>query len=298
MSGPRFAVGPRLWRHEDVADGGETGFATMLDDAAAAGFAGIELGGGYPRDAASPALLAARGLALAAADYRLDLTDGQFIAMALNEVNGFLDALVAAGCPTLVMSVPLVPERARVAGRVNEAGARQLRDDEWQNLADALNELGERCKARGLALAYRPRVGTWVETTTELKKLMSLTDSGLVGLALDTGHCAYAGLDPLQALDTYRWRIRHVILQDLDPAVRDVALRHGLDYREALRRRIFPALGAGGVDLAGVAAKLTEQEYEGWIVAEQETSALPPREAASANRAALGRLFAAATPAG
>jgi inosose dehydratase len=112
-------------------------------------------------------------------------------------------------------------------------------------------------------------------------------------LALDTGHCAYAGWDPIEALDTWRWRVRHVTVQDLDPAVRDVALRHGLDQREAIRRKIFPALGAGKLDLAGVAAKLAELDYDGWLVAEQEGAGVPARDAATANRAALAQLFPA-----
>lgn len=290
--GVRLAGGHRLWGHDDVADLPQSHLPAILDEAAQAGFAGVELGEVHAREAGLAEQLASRGLALAAVEYRPDLTDGHGIAVTLNAINGFLDALAALGCPTLVMSVPLAAERARVAGRVTEAGARPLRDDEWQNLADALNELGERCKARGLALAYRPRVGTWVETPTEVKKLMSLTDSALVGLALDTGHCAYAGWDPVQALDTWRWRVRHVTVQDLDPAVREVALRHGLDVREAVKRKIFPAIGAGKLDLAGVAAKLAELEYDGWVVAEQEGPAIAAGEAAKANRAALAALFA------
>ena len=268
MSAPRFAL--------PVA-GGE------LDAALAAGFAGVVLDRAQAEDPAVTEALKSSGLALAAVSWQPDLTDGHGVAMALNGINGFLDAAAAAGTQTLVVAAPSVPERARVAGRVTEAGARGLRDDEWQNLADALNELGERCKARGLALAYLPRAGTWVETANELKKLMSLTDSGLVGLALDTGHAAYSGWDALQALDTYRWRLRLVTFQDLDPAVREVAQRHGLDLAEARRRGLFPAVGAGKLDLGAIAAKLAELEFDGWVAA-----------AAPGDHAQLAALFGAA----
>lgn len=293
MSKRMFGTVPILWNNDDVPDlTPPVPFERVLDEIAAAGFTGTELGTNFPRDpVALKAALDARGLTLTGAYYCPDLTDGQGVAAALNEVNAFLDFLVAVGCGTLVAAAPVVKERARVAGRVNEAGARQLRDDEWQNLADALNELGERCKARGLQLAFHNHAGTYVETPTELKKLMSLTDSQLVGLCLDTGHYAYGGGNPAEAIDTYRWRLRYVHLKDLDPAVKDVAVRHGLDFMEALRRQVFTELGKGCSDLAAVAAKLDEIGYEGWIVAEQDTSKLPPLQAAKANRAALAGLF-------
>lgn len=289
----RYGTVPILWNNDDVPElTPPVPYEQVLAEIELAGFAGTELGTNYPRDAqVLKQALHARGLVLSGAYYCPGLTDGERVAHALNEVNAFLDFLAEVGCAALIVAEPVVPERSRVAGRVNEAGARTLRDDEWENLAGALDELGERCKQRGLFLAFHNHAGTFVETPTELKKLLNLTDPALVGLCLDTGHYTYGGGDPVQAIDTYRNRLKYVHLKDLDLAVKDTCVRHGLDFKEALRRRVFTELARGGANLHDVASKLLEIGYEGWVVAEQDTSKLPPLEAARENRQALSILF-------
>src|SRR5580698_5689595 len=65
----RFGVSPIAWANDDMPKlGADTSLETILADAAAIGFAGIELGGKFPRDpAALRALLA---------PHRLDLIGG------------------------------------------------------------------------------------------------------------------------------------------------------------------------------------------------------------------------------
>lgn len=289
----RFATVPILWNNDDVP--GPTpaiAWETVLDEIAAAGFAGTELGTNFPHDAAvlGPAL-ASRGLSLAAAYYAPGLIEGVGIAAALNQVNELLDLLVALDCRTLIVAEPLVPERARMAGRVTAQGGRSLSDDQWENLAEGLNELGARCQKRGLELALHPNAGTFIETPMEIKKVLNLTDSTLVGLCLDTGHIAYGGGNPVDLLNTYARRVRHVHLKDLDRAVYDAITRAGLGLHEALRRRVFCEVGQGAVDMAAIVSLLQDAGYEGWIVAEQDTCVSTPLAAARANRAALDRLF-------
>ncbi|MEB3329912.1 MAG: TIM barrel protein [Candidatus Sericytochromatia bacterium] len=235
-----------------------------LAAAAAAGFEGVALPGGVDLVALPPAPLAP-GLRPVLASLSPGLTDGQAVALALNQINPLLDALAAAGCETVVVSEPGVPGRLRVAGRVHEAGARGLRDEEWHNLAGALDELGGRCRARGLALAFAPRAGSWVETPVELKRLLNSTDAELVGLSLDTGHVAYGGGNAAAAVETWRWRLRHVHLQAVDTAVLDTALRHGLGLDEALRRGVFRLPEAHHHPLQAVLEALLEGDLAGWL---------------------------------
>lgn len=294
MTGLRFGASPLLWNHDHLLDlTSEVPYEVVLDEIAQAGYQGTELGRGFPRDPAvlGPAL-SARGLALAGVGYVPGLTEGQGVAAALNSVNSLLDFLSALGCSTLIIAEPVAPERAAVAGRVNEVGGRALRDDQWQNLAHGLNELGARCRGRGISLAFHPHVGTYIETPLEVKQLMNMTDSDLVGLCLDTGHYAYGGGDPAEVVATYRWRLRHVQLKDMDLTIKQACTAAGLSFKEALRRHVFCELGTGSVDLAGVAASLLSDGYAGWVVAEQDTSALTPLAAASANRRAMDTLLA------
>lgn len=293
MSILRYGTVPILWNNDDVPElTPPVPWEQVLEEIELAGFAGTELGSNYPRDAqVLKQALHDRGLRLSGAYYCPGLTDGERVAAALNEVNPFLDFLAEVGCEALLAAEPVVTERSRVAGRVNEAGARTLRDDEWENLAGALNELGARCKARGMYLAFHNHAGTFVETPTELKKLMNTTDPEVVGLCLDTGHYTYGGGNPVEAIATWRNRLRYVHLKDLDLKVKETCVRHGLDFKEALRRRVFTELARGGANLHDVASKLLEIGYEGWVVAEQDTSKLAPLEAARENRQALSILF-------
>jgi inosose dehydratase len=64
----------------------------------------------------------------------------------------------------------------------------------------------------------------------------------------------------------------------------------------AIRERIFTELGNGVLDLNGVVAALDGIGYDGWIMVEQDSSWLPPAEAAEiggrALRSALARVGA------
>jgi inosose dehydratase len=289
----RFGTVPMLWNNEDVPDvTGAVHFEQVLDEIAQAGYEGTELGASYPRNPdLLKAALSARNLTLSAAYYCPGLTDPQEAEAALDQVDGFLDFLAAVGAQTLVVAEPLSKARAAVAGRVRMGDAPTLSDDNWQTLADSLNQLGARCAARGMNLAFHNHVGTYIETANELKKLLNLTDPRLVGLCLDTGHYAYAGGNPLEVLETYLLRLRLVHLKDLDARVLGGVIAQRLNFTEALRRRVFTELGKGSVPVAQIANFLQAQGWSGWVVADQDTSFLTPLEAAKANRQALDRYF-------
>lgn len=275
MSTLRLALSSDAWPPTAPAD-----WDTRLQEAKRAGFEGLALWDTPLSASLALAPLASNlGLLPCAVSYAPGLSDGQGIATALNEINPTLDALAAAHCEILLVSEPRQAARAGVAGRVHEAGARGLRDDEWQNLADGLNELGARCQARGLRLAFCPAVGTYVETPTELRRLMNLTDASLVGLCLDVGSYIYAGGNPAEALSTYRWRLALLRVQDVNTGVLDAALRQGLDLPAAEARGVFCGLGEGHVAWQPLFATLIESGYGGWLVLGPGTMTAGPAEA-------------------
>lgn len=289
----RFGTVPILWNNDDVPElTPPVPFEQVLDEMAQAGFVGTELGTNYPREAAVlREALFARGLVLSGAYYCPGLTEPDAAQASLDAVDPFLDFLQAAGCETLIAAEPIRKERDAIAGRVHAVGGPTLTDAQWRTLADALNELGARCKARGMQLAFHNHAGTYVETPSELKKLLNLTEPSLVGLCLDTGHYAFAGGNPAEAVDTYRNRLRYLHLKDLDPQVRADLLKDRGSFMTALRRRIFTELGRGCVDVAAIARLLQEADWNGWVVAEQDTSFQAPLGSAKANREALVECF-------
>lgn len=229
--------------------------------------------------AAIAAVTQAAGLRICASACTLQLTDGQAIAKTLNGINAMLDTLSAIQCEILVVSEPVHLSREGFAGRVHEAGARSLRDDEWQNLADGLNELGARCHTRGIKLAFRPALGSFVETPTEVKRLLNLTDAHLVGLCLDVAACVYGGGNPAEAISTYRWRLKLLQLQDINTTVLDAALRQGLTPSLAEARGVFGPPGQGQIDWSRVFNAVAEADESMWLVLEKHSAPHGPIDA-------------------
>jgi inosose dehydratase len=116
--------------------------------------------------------------------------------------------------------------------------------------------------------------------------LLSRTDPLLLGLCLDTGHCTFAGGNPITALRKYRDRVWHVHFKDCSPTVAAAVRQQGLSYFEAVRRGVFCELGKGSVDFAAIVAELRNMAWDGWIVVEQDVlpSMGTPAESARRNR--------------
>jgi inosose dehydratase len=123
----------------------------------------------------------------------------------------------------------------------------------------------------GLRTAFHHHSATYVETPAEVEALLDLTPPDLLGLCLDTGHYAYGGGDPLEALRRFGDRVWHVHFKDWDAEVAARARAEGWDYLEALRRGIFCDLGRGGLDFPSLLGQLRAQGYDGWVVVENES---------------------------
>ncbi len=289
----RFGTVPILWNNDDLPDlrGGHViPHGEVLDAIAKTGFAGTELGSNYPRDARILRVeLESRQLTLSGAYWCPGLTDAAEAEAELEAVEPFLAFLEAVGCQHLIAAEPLDPRRAAVAGRVASGPA--LLEEGWRSLSQALDELGWRCRGRGIDLAFHNHAGTWVETPAEIAKLMGMTSRERVGLCLDTGHWTVGGGSAEQAVRDWLPRLRYVHLKDVDPAVLAALRDVGFDFHEALRRRIFTELGKGCVATAAIAAALREARWSGWVVSEQDTSWLEPCDAARHNYEALTAAF-------
>jgi inosose dehydratase len=73
-----------------------------------------------------------------------------------------------------------------------------------------------------------------------------------------------------------------VHLKDVDPDVLErLRARELDDFGAAIRDRIFTELGNGALDLDGVLAALEGIGFGGWMMVEQDSSWLPPSEAAA-----------------
>jgi inosose dehydratase len=139
----------------------------------------------------------------------------------------------------------------------------------------------------GISLTYHHHMGTGVQTTQEIDRLMAETDAELVGLLYDTGHLVFSGEDPLAILKRHYPRIRHVHLKDVREALREKAIKEEWSFLKGVKEGVFTIPGDGMIDFKPILTYLKDQGYQGWWVveAEQDPAKANPLEYAMKARA-------------
>ena len=70
-------------------------------------------------------------------------------------------------------------------------------------------------KSMALSLVH-PHAGGFMDFEPEVEKLLSEVDSDVLKLCIDTGHCTYAGFDPVAFMKRHRDRITYVHFKSTD----------------------------------------------------------------------------------
>jgi len=172
-------------------------------------------------------------------------------------------AITAAGGRHLVVIDLVAPERERTAGRAD--AARRLTPPEWDALVAGVRAVCAVAEAEfGLRPVFHPHAGSFVEFADEIERL--LTAVPRLGLCLDTGHSAYAGIDPVELYERFADRVTYLHLKDVDPGV----AAQGLPFWEAIAAGVFCRIGSGAVDFAGLARAMARHGFDGWATVEQD----------------------------
>ncbi len=265
----RLAIAPIGWTNDDMPElGGEIPFEQCVSEMALAGFEGSEVGNKYPRDPEKlNKALKLRGLTICNAWFSSFLTTKPLKEVEREFVQQ-CDFLYAVG--------------ARVIGAAEQGNSIQgkplpvfdakprFTEDEWKRVADGLNHLGAIAKQKGMQLTYHHHMGTGVQTTEEIDRLMEMTDPELVGLLYDTGHLVFSGEDHLAVLKKYVKRIKHVHLKNVRFDMLEKARREKWSFLQAVRNGTFTVPGDGGLDFTPVFETLKNAGYTGWWVVEAE----------------------------
>jgi len=263
----------------------------VLDEMAAAGYSGTELGdwGFLPIDPA--------GLASELGKRKLTLVGG-FVPIALSREEALEEGidravrtarLMKGASPSAAPRVVLSDDNTTVAHRTARAGNIRPEDGlspaEWDRFAERATRVAAAVKeAAGVRTVFHHHCAGYVETPAEIDALMSRTPADLLGLCLDTGHLTYGGGNATDAIAKYRDRIWHVHFKDCDPELARRARDEGWDYHTAVRHGIFCELGQGSVPFRQVLDALRVARYDGWIVVEQDVLPGLGTPAASARR--------------
>jgi inosose dehydratase len=267
----------------DVPDG-----EAVLDEVAAAGYAGIDLGPvgyfGYGEELKDN--LASRRLDLAGGFFELPFSDPAKMPEALLDLDTLLDVFDAVSDSSGLKPRPTLADAGSDFRRSHPGQAVHDRTlgfgaEGWKHFADGVEMALARCRERGYEPTLHHETGTHVEAPWEIEKVLELTS---IGLCLDTGHLLLGGGDPVRAMTDWRNRINHIHLKDARRAVVEQIVQESAHVNEIWRRKAFCRLGEGDLDVDGVLNAM-RNTYQGWLVVEQDVLPDPQGKPAADQRA-------------
>ena len=273
---------PCCWGVDDVKNPHLPPWETVLDQAAQAGFGGLELGpyGYMPLDAARVGqALAARGLSLVAGTIFDDLVspaNRDNLLRQTDEICALVTALPKpASHPGQRFPAPYLTvmdrghdERDYAAGHSGRAPC--LDRAAWAGMIDNIRAIAVRAGEYGVRAVIHPHAGGYIEFADELEQLAHDLPADLAGLCLDTGHMAYSGMDPAETLRAYWDRVDYIHFKDIDPAVYDQVMAEHIRFFDACARGVMCPIGRGNIDYPAIRRLLSELGYGGFITIEQE----------------------------
>ncbi len=267
----QFGCAPINWSNDDLPSlGGELTYQQCLSEMALAGFTGSEGGIKYPKDfSVIKKAIDLRGITICNMWFSTEFTTFkneetyEAFEKHMEYTYGLGARVVGAGeCGVTVHGnekTPLFPNRPI------------LTDQQFDNLAMGLNELGKRAKNKGMKLCFHAHVGTGIETKEEIDRLMAATDSETVYLLFDTGHLTVAGADPVQVMNQYIDRIGHIHFKDVRKNIYEELIKDELSFLQGIKKGLFTVPGDGDmVAWDDIFKIIREKDYEGWIVVEAE----------------------------
>jgi inosose dehydratase len=265
-----LGIAPIAWTNDDLPElGAENTFEQCISEMALAGFTGSEVGNKYPQNTdVLKKALSLRNISIASAWFSAFLTTRPYkeTAATFLKHRDFLDTMGA--------KVIVVAEQGHSIQGIVDKPVFDCKpvftDEEWTKLARGLEDLGCLAAEKNMSIVYHHHMGTGVQTTAEIDRLMEMTDSNLVYLLFDTGHLVFSGEKPEYVLKKYTKRIRHVHLKDIRQDVLTKVKTEKMSFLNAVKAGVFTVPGDGMIDFVPLFNVLAENNYKGWFVVEAE----------------------------
>jgi inosose dehydratase len=145
-------------------------------------------------------------------------------------------------------------ERGATAGR--SAAAPRLTGQPYQALLTGLRQVAGIAVEHGLTPVLHPHAGSYIEFEDEIERVLADTADDGLQLCIDTGHFAYAGVEPVRFLAEHRARTPYLHFKDIDPVVHDKVVCDEVAFFDAVSMGVFCPVGQGIVDFTALAAEL------------------------------------------
>lgn len=265
----KLGVAPIAWTNDDLPElGKENTFEQCISEMALAGYTGTEIGNKYPKDPETlKQFLEPRGLEVASAWFSAFLTTEPY-ENTFDKFKEHRDFLWNMGAKVIVVSeqghsiqgrdLPIFEEKPKFT------------DQEWGLLTKGLEKLGDLAHERDMEIVYHHHMGTGVQTTDEIERLMENTDPEKVSLLFDTGHLVYSGEEPLGIFEKYHHRIKHIHFKDIRKDVMNEVKNEKDSFLTGVKKGAFTVPGDGMVDFTPIWKAIEQSGYEGWIIVEAE----------------------------
>ena len=284
----KIASGLCSWGIEDANNPHNPSWEKVLDEAAQAGYKGIELGpfGYLPQDIEVLAPeLAKRDLQIVAGTLYDNLHSPENFENIVSKTHITCKLLSQLPkpeqvegqrypTPYLVIIDEVNSVRSPFAGHPDKAP--RLSDAEWDTMMDHIREVSRIASEYGIRPVVHPHAGGYIEYADETIRLLNDIPAEIAGLCLDTGHLHYDCMDPVEWLKKYADRLDYVHFKDIDQKVYENVIERQIGFFEACAEKVMCPIGQGNIDYEAVREALLEIGYKGWITIEQERD---PRDA-------------------
>lgn len=274
---------PCCWGVDDVKNPHLPAWEHVLDEARAAGFDGLELGpyGYLPLDVDRvSAALEQRKLRIVAGtifDNLVDPHNRENLLRQTEEICALITRLPKPAnhvhqrfeAPYLTVMDWGHDTRDYAAGHSDRAV--RLDDEAWAGMVGNIRAIAERARdGFGVRAVIHPHAGGHIEFADEIERIVEDIPAETAGLCIDTGHTAYAGMDPVETLRRYWDRIDYIHFKDIDPVVFDEVKHERIRFFDACAKGVMCPIGRGSIDYAAVYDLLKSRGYAGYITIEQE----------------------------
>jgi len=281
--GISITTAPCCWGVDDVRNPNLPSWERVFDEAAAAGYRGLELGpfGYVPLDLDRvAAALQTRGLSIVAGtifDNLVAPANRADLMRQTKEICGLVSRLPKVApyegqrfpTPYLTVMDWGHEERDYAAGHSDRAP--RLDADAWAGMVENIKAIAELAwRKYGVRAVIHPHAGGYIEFEDEIQRIAEDVPQEIAGFCLDTGHTYYAGMDPVETLRRYADRLDYIHFKDIDAAKFVDVMSRRIRFFEACGEGVMCPIGRGCIDYPAIRALLTELGYAGFITVEQE----------------------------
>ena len=284
MSNPiTVTCAPCCWGVDDVSNPNLPHWEKVLDEAAAAGFGGLELGpyGYMPLDVVRVSeALDKRGLRIIAGTIFDNLVAPENRANLLRQTEEICTLITAlprpdthAGqrFPAPYLTVMDWGHDARDYAAGHSDRARRLDPVARAGMVANIRAISELARdSYSVRAVIHPHAGGHIEFADEVERIVADIPAEVAGLCLDTGHTAYAGMDPVETLRRYWERLDYIHFKDIDLKVFDEVMGERIRFFDACAKGVMCPIGSGSINYPAIRALLAKRDYGGYITIEQE----------------------------